>query len=376
MDVDFAQPKLEPDTEPELDELDEDYGSEEDRPEVFKIRDALEEPVRVNMSINEIHKLIHDGSVDLNPPYQRDVVWPESKQIALIDSLFRNFYIPPIVFAVTEDEEGQTIRVCVDGKQRLTSIQQFCDGQIPHKDILTKHQFWYTLPETHRGVRTELPEWGKKLFSSKFITCTVEGGLSSVLQWDTKRGRDFQNIAYLVCCCASLPTEAIPTAQKMEKWLSRSDAPAEGFKADIKGVLGDFLSIAYNKNLNSGLMEIGSRLAPVEFIYIGVLLYVLRRRRLDERAAAITYLRQSIRKQFKDIRINSSVCKSLWAIIRDLENNLSGLISSSSVDGDTISKGRKRKKKDDEEDDDDRPMFNGHTKKAQPRSRKKGGIFS
>jgi hypothetical protein len=52
----------------------------------------------------------------------------ESKQIGLIDSIFRNFYIPPVVFAVTK-EDGEDVRVCVDGKQRLTSIQKFFDGQ-------------------------------------------------------------------------------------------------------------------------------------------------------------------------------------------------------------------------------------------------------
>jgi hypothetical protein len=46
-----------------------------------------------------------------------DVVWPETKQIGLIDSLFRNYYVPPIIFAVRTDEDGEEIRLCVDGKQ-------------------------------------------------------------------------------------------------------------------------------------------------------------------------------------------------------------------------------------------------------------------
>lgn len=84
--------------------------------------------------------MIHEGVIDLNPSYQRgnrpvasilkcsnslkflDVVWPESKQIGLIDSIFRNFYIPPIVFAVHHDEEGEEVRICVDGKQVCNSI--------------------------------------------------------------------------------------------------------------------------------------------------------------------------------------------------------------------------------------------------------------
>ena len=46
-----------------------------------------------------------------------DVVWNESKQVALIDSILRNYYVPPIVFAIQRDEDGEEIRVCVDGKQ-------------------------------------------------------------------------------------------------------------------------------------------------------------------------------------------------------------------------------------------------------------------
>lgn len=44
-------------------------------------------------------------------------MWPESKQIGLIDSLFRNYYVPPIIFAVRLDEDGEEVRICVDGKQ-------------------------------------------------------------------------------------------------------------------------------------------------------------------------------------------------------------------------------------------------------------------
>jgi uncharacterized protein with ParB-like and HNH nuclease domain len=71
-----------------------------------------------------------------------DIVWPEQKQIGLVDSLFRNYYIPPIIFgemtfnsphlslfrfslkAVSTSEDGSESRVCIDGKQRLTSIQK------------------------------------------------------------------------------------------------------------------------------------------------------------------------------------------------------------------------------------------------------------
>jgi hypothetical protein len=51
--------------------------------------------------------------------------------MAIIDSLFHNYYIPPVVFAISKDPvDGAVTRLCVDGKQRLTSIQKFFDGQV------------------------------------------------------------------------------------------------------------------------------------------------------------------------------------------------------------------------------------------------------
>ena len=62
------------------------------------------------------------------------MVWPTAKQMEIIDSLFHNFYVPPVIFAVMRDEDGEEVRVCVDGKQRLTSIVKFLDGHVcsPH----------------------------------------------------------------------------------------------------------------------------------------------------------------------------------------------------------------------------------------------------
>jgi hypothetical protein len=106
--------------------------------------------------------MIHQGDIDLDPEYQRGrcsisyvaltqspsslfltctspsaaVVWSSAKQVAIIDSLFHNYYVPPVVFAICKDPvDGYETRLCVDGKQRLTSIQKFFDGQVrptPH----------------------------------------------------------------------------------------------------------------------------------------------------------------------------------------------------------------------------------------------------
>jgi len=55
--------------------------------------------------------------------------------MGIIDSLFHNFYVPPIILAVTRDDEGNEIRICIDGKQRLTSIVKFLAGSVRFKPL-------------------------------------------------------------------------------------------------------------------------------------------------------------------------------------------------------------------------------------------------
>lgn len=70
----------------------------------------------------------------LDPEYQRDVVWDEARSSGLIASVLQGYFIPPIIFNVnTEIDIGahgmsrteRHYRICVDGKQRLTSIGKF-----------------------------------------------------------------------------------------------------------------------------------------------------------------------------------------------------------------------------------------------------------
>ncbi|KAJ7507902.1 hypothetical protein B0H11DRAFT_2314839, partial [Mycena galericulata] len=336
-------------------------------------------PSQIDKTIQELHSLIHEGTIDLNPPYQRD-------QALLIDSLFRNFWIPPVVFAVMKDEDGVPTWVCVDGKQHSTvryicsysynAVQltffSFLDGQLPYMQSKKEH-FYFTAPESTKS-RLQIPEQTKRMFLQKKITCveygqltpalereifqrvqlgmalttaeklaaiaspwsewisklesrhiSIEGGLSQVLDWDTKRGREFQNVAQFVYVCDGYPaTENIPTAPKMENWLARVDAPPEQFKEDIDEALNEFGHLASDDTLNFGF-AIGkasrSKLAPVEFVYIGVLLYVLRKATSMERAKAVYHLRTDLRNQYSDVRLNTKVGAAFWALINHLKHN-------------------------------------------------------
>lgn len=68
---------------------------------------------------------------NFNPPYQRDSVWDEEKQSFFIDSILRNYPIPPIfLHQKINDDTGKITFEVVDGKQRLTAIVSFIRGHI------------------------------------------------------------------------------------------------------------------------------------------------------------------------------------------------------------------------------------------------------
>src|SRR3954470_17105963 len=67
---------------------------------------------------------IRDGSLDLQPEFQRGEVWSRTKQRLLIDSILRSWYVPPVHVVRTEHDEQEVL----DGQQRLRSISDFRHG--------------------------------------------------------------------------------------------------------------------------------------------------------------------------------------------------------------------------------------------------------
>jgi hypothetical protein len=57
----------------------------------------------------------------------------------LVNSLMENFYIPPIILnkktaTAPANKLKEAVHVCVDGKQRLSSVRAFVKGMIPVHD--------------------------------------------------------------------------------------------------------------------------------------------------------------------------------------------------------------------------------------------------
>jgi hypothetical protein len=64
--------------------------------------------------------------LDLQPDFQRGDVWSDAKKRRLIDSILREWHVPPI--HVVELKDGR--QEVLDGKQRLTAIWDFVEGSI------------------------------------------------------------------------------------------------------------------------------------------------------------------------------------------------------------------------------------------------------
>ncbi len=78
-------------------------------------------------SARELYALVKTGGIDLSTEYQREFIWDRKKQGRLIDSMLRDIDIPKIYLARFKDEKTYE---CIDGKQRLRTIQEFFENKI------------------------------------------------------------------------------------------------------------------------------------------------------------------------------------------------------------------------------------------------------
>jgi hypothetical protein len=99
----------------------------------------------------------------------------------------------------------------------------------------------------------------------------IDGGLVDQISFDDTRGRAFQNTAQLVYCCAGLPgAQRIPTAHKLEKWLTSPDErPSAAFQDAMTEVLKSLWELSRHEELDAPFRRFRAKVSPVEFVYIG-----------------------------------------------------------------------------------------------------------
>ena len=84
------------------------------------------------ITISEFYERFQLTKYNFDPEYQRrGDVWSEEKQSFLIDSILKNYPMPPIfLHQVIDTETGATKYNVIDGKQRLGAILKFINNEV------------------------------------------------------------------------------------------------------------------------------------------------------------------------------------------------------------------------------------------------------
>lgn len=97
-----------------------------------------------------------ENTINLNADYQRDVVWNDEKQSQFINSVVRGI----VPNAIILNDHTDMTQVCIDGKQRLTSLIRFKNNKIPYIIEDCEHVYYDTIntsdeTKNHRIMTTE-----------------------------------------------------------------------------------------------------------------------------------------------------------------------------------------------------------------------------
>ncbi|CEL60656.1 hypothetical protein RSOLAG1IB_03894 [Rhizoctonia solani AG-1 IB] len=408
----------------ELEESEDEYDYQEDEDRGFYIKAALKPPNSHPVSCYDLYNQIQEGVISLEADYQRDVVWNDTKQSNLIDSVYRDYFIPPVLFAKRIGEDGEEVKICIDGKQRLTSIHRFMDGYIPLK---VDGKSWFYQTRGNKSGKRLIPDGWKKQFASKqlivvefvdlsdaterdifqrvqlgmalneaekqkaissptvtwirsLVTKYFEGddGIPQFMKMNMRRSKDFQCVAQFVYMSSALPSFDSPGAAKLSKFLSQQEERSDAFKKPVERAIKDLQKLVHDEtNLK---LTGSSAVAPIELVHICLVCLMLKGRSLRTMAGAIGKMRAVIRSQHLDVRANSRVAKSFAEHFETFQApGVPGPEADWQVDTSDARANRKRKADDDDADmsptsESDLPGANGGRGKgkAKPRASGKG----
>ncbi|KAL6710829.1 hypothetical protein ACN47E_007886 [Coniothyrium glycines] len=364
------------------------FGEEEHDEDTYKPRPQLPKPNVHMRSLADLIKGLEDGSIDVDPEYQREVVWTAERMTGLINSLMENFYIPPIILnkkTLPKVENGRPLHrlVCVDGKQRLSSVRAFVKGMIPCHDHRGQKWWFSDSPEGHRKKKI-LPAATQRMFLDKdFVAfeftnlsseqeedlfARVQMGLQLTLAekmrastgpWqelarlfvddfptiyglmkDRARAKDFQ----LTLSCFSQILEVlypgaadgIPTMKTgytaLPRLLGNTGAVDDKTKSHLATVWNTFKNMLEEDpdtftNANKYLKGVQT-FAPVEMVGVAVLISMYHETRNNKLMLGdIRALRHALRENFVDLRLKPPVWKFIWDFIENLED-ISGIVTS------------------------------------------------
>jgi hypothetical protein len=140
---------------------------------------------REGFSVFEVNRMMTDqGDIDLNPDFQRNLVWDNSRKSALIESILLGIPIPVFYFA--ESKSG-TYHV-VDGLQRLSTIKQFFNNEFALKKLEHLHEDcngrYYKVPSEQKKMKGLDRKHSRRLENAQLIVNVIEYASPNKVKYD------------------------------------------------------------------------------------------------------------------------------------------------------------------------------------------------
>jgi hypothetical protein len=114
---------------------------------------------------------LENGLIEIDPTYQRDVVWTSEQQGAFINSVLLGIIPNPIIFNIDKKKN----KICIDGKQRITSIKNFINNKISVK--FDSETIYYSKSYYDEETR-KMTEKEKEYFKDKTLNVVEYKNLS------------------------------------------------------------------------------------------------------------------------------------------------------------------------------------------------------
>ncbi|MBI4319343.1 MAG: DUF262 domain-containing protein [Chloroflexi bacterium] len=94
-----------------------------------------------DFTVDGLVKRLNEGSIFI-PQFQRAYVWTQRQASRFIESLLLGLPVPGIF--LSREHDSQKLLV-IDGQQRLRTLQAFCEGHFPRRDVSSKEDRIFAL---------------------------------------------------------------------------------------------------------------------------------------------------------------------------------------------------------------------------------------
>lgn len=331
-------------------------------------------------SVSSLYEMMSSPFLDLNPDYQRDVVWSSEKMTRLIDSQMCNYYVPPVIFNVmtvkSEDGGERFVRISIDGKQRLTSIREFINGNIPCTDKHGKKWFFKDNGDMPKKKKRLLDERSKRRFLDRELLCAEYSALerrqeedlfsrvqlgvpltpaekirASSGRWqefaleiereypelmqtvDNKRGRGFQLILQIFkqvmnCYSEDQNSNYSAGAAALKTFCNHPEHLSEDFKTTARKIFRKYNEVRERcpETFENNNYTHAAKYSPIEFVAAAILIHLYpTRTNPDLLSRDILKMRQVVRAGRQDLRSNTATWRTLMEYIENLEVHRGGM---------------------------------------------------